>query len=194
MAPKEYSEFDYQRWLMHYGIKGQKWGQRNGPPYPLNFTGAKSVEELSSFMKGIKYSEFTKLKSPKEVAATKLGSCHDQVVLELHELKRLGKNPVGLFMMEFDPKTQQGGMTHSLAFYQDDRGVSWFENAWSERAGINHFKSVREIRKAVMQAHKSGEYGNKKDYPEMTFGVFNLDKVRPGMDLQEFVDACLPDD
>lgn len=22
--------------LMHHGIKGQKWGVENGPPYPLN--------------------------------------------------------------------------------------------------------------------------------------------------------------
>lgn len=26
----------YSRWLSHHGVKGQKWGERNGPPYPLN--------------------------------------------------------------------------------------------------------------------------------------------------------------
>lgn len=26
----------YNRWLAHHGVKGQKWGERNGPPYPLN--------------------------------------------------------------------------------------------------------------------------------------------------------------
>lgn len=26
---------DYRDYLMHNGIKGQKWGERNGPPYPL---------------------------------------------------------------------------------------------------------------------------------------------------------------
>ncbi len=25
----------YQDWLQHYGIPGMKWGQKNGPPYPL---------------------------------------------------------------------------------------------------------------------------------------------------------------
>lgn len=24
--------------LYHHGIKGQKWGKRNGPPYPLGYT------------------------------------------------------------------------------------------------------------------------------------------------------------
>lgn len=25
-----------QNYLMHHGVKGQKWGERNGPPYPLD--------------------------------------------------------------------------------------------------------------------------------------------------------------
>lgn len=27
---------NYRRRLYHYGVKGQKWGVRNGPPYPIN--------------------------------------------------------------------------------------------------------------------------------------------------------------
>lgn len=26
-------------YLMHHGIQGQKWGKRNGPPYPLGSQG-----------------------------------------------------------------------------------------------------------------------------------------------------------
>ena len=26
---------DYRSYLSHHGIMGQKWGIRNGPPYPL---------------------------------------------------------------------------------------------------------------------------------------------------------------
>lgn len=26
----------YNRWLEHHGVKGQNWGVRNGPPYPLD--------------------------------------------------------------------------------------------------------------------------------------------------------------
>lgn len=32
-------------WLAHHGIKGQKWGERNGPPYPLNPSEDYSKEE-----------------------------------------------------------------------------------------------------------------------------------------------------
>ncbi len=35
---------EYQHFLMHHGIKGQKWGKRNGPPYPLK-EGQKSAAE-----------------------------------------------------------------------------------------------------------------------------------------------------
>lgn len=37
-------KLDCQGELWHHGIKGQKWGQRNGPPYPLD-DGDKSVAE-----------------------------------------------------------------------------------------------------------------------------------------------------
>lgn len=26
----------YNRWLAHHGVKDQKWGVKNGPPYPLD--------------------------------------------------------------------------------------------------------------------------------------------------------------
>lgn len=31
-------------WLAHHGIKGQKWGIKNGPPYPLD-SQSKSASE-----------------------------------------------------------------------------------------------------------------------------------------------------
>ena len=36
-------------YLIHYGIKGQAWGIRNGPPYPLNDSSKSSTEKKSSF-------------------------------------------------------------------------------------------------------------------------------------------------
>lgn len=32
-----FPENDYRSYLVHHGIKGQRWGIRNGPPYPLGF-------------------------------------------------------------------------------------------------------------------------------------------------------------
>ena len=32
-------------YLVHYGVLGQKWGQRNGPPYPLSDSAHSSAEK-----------------------------------------------------------------------------------------------------------------------------------------------------
>lgn len=52
MYPYDYGQNDYRNYLAHHGIKGQKWGDRNGPPYPLR-PGAHSVAEKKHKTKGI---------------------------------------------------------------------------------------------------------------------------------------------
>ena len=41
------------KWLVHHGILGQKWGKRNGPPYPLDDqkSDGKKLIELSDISK-----------------------------------------------------------------------------------------------------------------------------------------------
>ena len=46
------AEFDMSDFLAHYGIDGQKWGVRNGPPYPLKRSSNGS--EKKSFKKAVK--------------------------------------------------------------------------------------------------------------------------------------------
>lgn len=38
-------QITHSEFLAHHGIKGQKWGQRNGPPYPLNPSDKSSAEK-----------------------------------------------------------------------------------------------------------------------------------------------------
>ena len=46
-----------QQYIEHHGIPGQKWGKRNGPPYPLNDSRKSVSEKVSkrrtSFAKGV---------------------------------------------------------------------------------------------------------------------------------------------
>lgn len=41
-----YGANDYRDYLAHHGVLGQKWGKKNGPPYPLNYK-AHSSEQKS---------------------------------------------------------------------------------------------------------------------------------------------------
>lgn len=174
--------------LEHHGIKGQKWGTKNGPPYPIK-SAFKSTSDLSDHMKSFKYKEYDKLMNPDDVENSKSGSCHDQVMFECRELRKLGKNPKCLFVIENDGS--QGGMTHSLVYYPNDDGtVTWFENAWSERAGETKYNNVEKIKKEISNAHKSGEFGDISNYKDLEFSEFSDSDHEIGEDLQKFVDRC----
>lgn len=44
----------YSEELYHHGILGQKWGKRNGPPYPLSVSSHSSSEKKAGWIKSIK--------------------------------------------------------------------------------------------------------------------------------------------
>lgn len=48
MDTEIYLAIQYQKGLQHHGIKGQKWGDQNGPPYPLGSGQKSSAEKKAS--------------------------------------------------------------------------------------------------------------------------------------------------
>ena len=151
----------------------------------LNIT---SINDLNHYMKGISYSEFTKLKTPKELVESKSGSCHDQTAFELYILNKLGIKSGALFLLEYNSKTNQGGMTHSFVYYIDNGHYYWFENAWEDFRGIHKFSSLSEIKKEILLMHKNKKFGNNKIYDSIEFSSF---KYKYGDSLQELVDRNL---
>ena len=190
--------------LAHYGIPEMKWGVRKYQlagsskrtpegkiryAHPKNTSHA-SPQSLSKAMTKVKYKNFTKLMSHDDVKDKKSGSCHDQVMYEMAELRKMGLNPKGIFVMEVDDNGQ-GGMTHSLVYYKNGNKISWLENAWSERAGISDYDSLKSIKREIQKAHESGEFGEKSKYNNLVFGTFNDEDHHAGESLQELVDICL---
>lgn len=145
---------------------------------------------LQSRMKKIKYDNTDhKLKSANQVIKDKSGNCHDQVMLELKELKSAGLKPKAAFVMEYNPKTFQGGTTHSFVYYKDGGKVKWFENAWGDKKGIHEFNSFDEIKKEIEKIHKKDNaFGNNKEFTKLAWGQFN---AAPGDSLQDIVDKSL---
>lgn len=142
-------------------------------------------------MSSFKYSEFTRLKSPDEVEKSKSGSCHDQVMYELRELRKMGLDPKAMFIMEVDEKTGQGGMTHSLVYFKDNNHTYYLENAWEGNRGLHVMKTDLDIKKRIKRAHNNGSFGAKSQFNTLLFSDFHEERHKIGEDLQELVDRCL---
>ena len=142
------------------------------------------ANSLSKWMKrNIKYSNMTKLMSPEELVNKKSGCCHDQVLFELTALRALGYRPKAWFVYE-GTSDGKGGETHSYITFTDKDGkLYWFENAWSDMAGIHKIDNEYEF---FLDMHSSGKWGNIKKYPEDDISVF---RGKPGMTLQDLVNA-----
>lgn len=68
-----YPENDYRDYLKHHGILGMKWGQKNGPPYPLGASDHSASEKKAGWRESLK----TKTPEPSHKAKTSGGDSID---------------------------------------------------------------------------------------------------------------------
>ena len=150
-----------------------------------------SPEELSKWMKSnIRYKDFSRLMSPQEVYDKKCGSCHDQVMFELYQLRKMNKSPKALFIIEYNNEnTGRDNVTHSLVYYTDRNNIYWFENAWGGQEGIHKFTNIKELKDKIKELHSKKAFGNVNNYPELEITSFGVHK--PGETLRQLVDKCV---
>lgn len=181
--------------LTHYGVLGMKWGVRKDRARGTYKTRLNSVKDLSKLMqKSIGYSTYTGLKSHDEVSKSRRGDCHSQVMYEHEELKKLGYEPKAKFFMEIDPKTGQGGQTHSFIYFKDGENFWWFENAWEGQEGLKSFSSEKEMISAIKRLHVKEQTGDRKRFSQIEFADFVPDEHTPGESLQELVNIVFKED
>ena len=63
-------------YLMHHGIKGQKWGEKNGPPYPLKAEQHSVVEITRNNIRVGSSGSVTKHKIPRSVVEVPVNKRH----------------------------------------------------------------------------------------------------------------------
>lgn len=152
----------------------------------------KSPKDLLTWMQqNIIYCDFTMLKSHDQVESTRFGSCHDQVMFELEELRRMDLKPKAAFFMELHPEKSYGGETHSFVYYEKDGNTYWFENAWADQKGLRKFDSFDDIKSKIKKMHESGKFGDIDQFPEIEWRQFRDDKHSPGDSLNDLVRICL---
>ena len=157
----------------------------------INDLEIKSPQELLKWMKSnIKYDHKNNwtLKSPEEVFETKSGDCHDQSLFENYILSKLGYKCGRLFIIEYSGKyIENAGTTHTLCYFKDNNKIYWFENAWGGNQGIfGPYDSISNLKNDI-----KNKWGKKEKYPNLYIG--NIGRVKPGMDLNEYCVACIPD-
>ncbi len=169
------------KWLQRY----QTIAEESIETKPIEtLIGAQTPKELYDYMRrNIKYSQYSKLKSPDEVIKTKSGSCHDQVVLELYELRKMGLHPKAAYLQEYNPKNSQVGETHSFVYYSQGKTAYWFENAWSGQQGIHEYRDLESLFDDVFE-----RFRKRSRLPNVIMTA--LGSHKPGEDLQKFVDIA----
>ena len=187
----------YPTYLVHYGVPNQKWGVRNWqnedgsltPEGYIHYYGEKqrfkSPQDLSKFMSDFKYKNFDRLMTPDQVEKTKSGSCHDQVMFEMDELKKQGLDPKAKFIMAVGPNGQ-GGETHSFVYYTKNNKTYYLENAWQDKKGLHEFRNEKE-----MIDHIGSSFQSRNKNQNIYLADFNTKEHKAGEDLATLVDKCM---
>lgn len=147
-------------------------------------------KELYSWMNtNIRYKSTGILLSPKEVEKYGYGDCHDQANYIHSKLSAKGISNGRLFMIEYNDLNSPGGKTHTAAYYKQNEKYYWIENAWYGQTGIHGpYNSIFDLKVAIANVWIWGNYKN------LYMGSVTSSKIKSGMNLNDYVNTCLPED
>jgi len=191
--------------LSHHGIKGQKWGVRNGPPYPLHqtreYNAAKDIyDRLDTFdygciINGKRYNEnnldevdWTKYRTtPIDIfEKNKIGTCWDYTNYQHAKLKEAGiDHTTRMLVMD----TDDGPITHTFTTFKDSDGQEyWLEQALYSERGVHPIDSYKDAVDVISRRYDSSR---KRPFDVYEFNPDGLDK---GLNDQDFFNRATSGD
>lgn len=177
----------YKNFLAHHGIDGQKWGVRNGPPYPLSKSTHNKVVTKS------KDSSVHKQKTSKDISSNYWSPDYKKAVTNKEEMKR-AKNAadtglkalhrMGRNIGDFDPNHITGLDREWFLFEDQTIGLPMIADL------ANQGYTSKEISDFVDKIESAYEDDRKNidAYSEPYFSI--LEGNRKDGYLKEFADAC----
>lgn len=180
-----YSKLSPQEYLVHHGILGQKWGKKNGPPYPLNASDHSASEKKAgwrkSLDKGGKSADNRKRKKQREIRAPEKKGLTDKQKTALKVGAALAVTALAVYggyklkeSGKLDELVEKGkNLTGDALGKIGDKPVSSFDPAPAQKVGsfpesaakaaVNGFKALghkETIHEAVTKVNPSGANTN----------------------------------
>lgn len=160
--------YNYPNTLYHHGIRGMKWGVRNGPPYPLNASAHSASEKKAGWRKSLdksskssdtedrKSKKFTL--SDKQKRAIKIGAVTAGVILASYGAYRLYKSG------KLDGLIKNGrNKSRELLTGTFDDGTSLGEQKIEIQNGLGKFKKLasgESVEDVISKVNHTGENNN----------------------------------
>lgn len=175
--------------LQHHGVQGQHWGERNGPPYPLNAKGQlKKVHQLINelntkwdygvLVDGKRITDTSQMDWSKyrtlpieKLAKEKIGVCWDFVNYQHAVCKKNGYPDKNYMIVCRRSNKPDDILTHTFTIVEIGGKKYWIESArWKDR-GVHEVNSYKD----VVQKLQKDDFGN-KPYDLYDFNPDGMDK------------------
>ena len=159
-------------YLSHHGIKGQKWGRRNGPPYPLS----------SEVHKAVVTGKSTKSKKiDKKKIADKVRENRRKKIM--HDPKKLYKHASEFSKKEIDDAYEKlQSMNRVKQLYSEDKKKNTFTEKMAKKAEDKRIN--RKIDKYARTPDMLDKNMHKLSQKEVNIALDRLEKRRDMFDLK----------
>lgn len=188
--------------IEHSGIKGQKWGIRNGPPYPLgDKEKLDSVKKLNDLMNnGWDYGVLDHGKhlldtddydwdknyrtTPVDILEKeKIGTCWDFVNYQHDKLKHMGIKDNSYLITIQKSEKPDDIVTHTFTTFELGDKQYWLESAAWPKRGVHEINGIEDVAKELNEMYHNPGLG-------LSIFKYNPEGMDKGLTSNEFFDKA----